>query len=334
MSRPKAHHFVTQSYLRQFSVGAGKQARINVYERGKMAPWTQHPNKVARRTNYYSVERPDGSYDDSIEEILADIEASAIPVITRLTLQQTQPSVEDRQILGLFIAFQEFRVPGMRRMIEEGYLKMMLKLMDVAAETPGYLERIVEKHPEPKGLSAGEFRESIRNGFQGYRLSVDPSQSLAAMVNIAPTVARWYARMRWVILRMPDGVSLYTSDNPVLKRTTNPDKSTFYGNALGLSNRFIEIWFPISKTTLLSIGHDVEKVQEHDRLLKTGRPEEAATVKQSIRPETYFGAVPIDVATQVNQMIAANCHQYLYSPTRSEEIVNCLRGPSLAPRWE
>jgi Protein of unknown function (DUF4238) len=270
-----------------------------------------------------------------VEVLLGRIEDGALPVLRRLASgDKFEPSTEERQALAFFIAFQELRVPGMRRMLEDGYLKLMLRVLDVAAETPGYLERLVEKYPEPKGLTAAEFRESIRDGFKGYKLSVNSSQSLGTMLHLAPTLAKWYARMRWVILRMPESEALITSDNPILKRNTNPDKSTFYGRGLGMSNRFIEVWLPVSKTTLLTISHDMEKVEEHHRLLSEGKTEEATRVRESIQPEIHYGQVPVNFAFQVKRMIAANAHQYVFSAVRDKSIADSLKGRSLAPQWD
>jgi hypothetical protein len=189
---------------------------------------------------------------------------------------------------------------------------------------------VVETKTE--GLTANEFREFIRSDFKGYEVTVDPVKSLKTMLHIAPTVAKWYAGMKWTIFKIPRECGLCTSDNPVLKRNSNPDKSTFYGSTVGLANRFVEVWFPIAPTTLLTFTHDVKKMEEHQRLLETGQIDEA---KKTMRPETEFppGEIRGDLARRICERIIGNAHRYVYSSVRSQAIVDTLKHPSTALRW-
>jgi hypothetical protein len=111
-NRPKVQHYVTASYLRRFSTGAGRKALLYVYERSKNDPFRQKPEQAARATNYYSVKRKDGAWDDSIENLLSDVESTALPLIEKLSAQDFVPSWNDRISIAIFIAFQEFRVHG------------------------------------------------------------------------------------------------------------------------------------------------------------------------------------------------------------------------------
>jgi hypothetical protein len=165
MSRPKAQHYVTGSYLRLFATGAGKSARLQVYERGQQKTWGQHPDKVARRTNYYSIQRKDGTFDDAVEELLELVESSALPVLLRLANEEFEPTLDERVAIGMFIAFQELRVPGMREMFENSEVEMMKRLLKVGAEVPKYFEQTMEKIGHPTE-SADDLRRWVQEGFK------------------------------------------------------------------------------------------------------------------------------------------------------------------------
>jgi hypothetical protein len=309
-----------------------------VYERDRAEPWSQHPDKVAVRTNFYSFKEKGGSYNDSVEELLGMAESAAMPVIKKLASEQCEPTPEERMAVGWFMGLQEFRVPGIRDQLDDGYINMIKQTLKVAAEVPGYLERIDAEVREKEGAHATaetteEFREWIRNGFKGYELSVEASSSLSTMLKLASRLAPYYARMNWTIFRMPDSDSLITSDNPVLKRNTNPDKSNLYGHLLGITNRFIEVWLPLSRRALLVVDHDFDRFEKCADLFEKGREAEAKEILRSAVPKTTFDSLPAGRATQVRRMIIQNAYKYVFSPARDQFVEEYAKGPSMAPTW-
>ncbi len=66
-TRPKIQQNVARSYLHGFATGAGRQARIWAYLRNRTKRFLQKPDTAARQTNFYSIQRADGGWDDSIK---------------------------------------------------------------------------------------------------------------------------------------------------------------------------------------------------------------------------------------------------------------------------
>src|SRR5438034_3167821 len=163
MKRPKSHHFVTESYLRGFASGSGKKTHLYVYERGKAVPYKQNPKKVAKRSNYYSVQNPDGTFNDSLEHFLGAIESEVIPTLRRLSSQDFQLGWEDRLNIAIFVALQEFRVPRTRENVEEGYGKLINHTLSFSADAPGYFEQLLEElerqGQDIKGVTASSMRD-------------------------------------------------------------------------------------------------------------------------------------------------------------------------------
>ena len=67
----------------------------------------------AKQNYYYSFRDEKGQLDHSVEESFGMIEASALPVISRLAREDFQPDWIERGWLAAFMAMHEMRVPWM-----------------------------------------------------------------------------------------------------------------------------------------------------------------------------------------------------------------------------
>lgn len=323
-TRPKGQHYVTAAYLRKFATGSGRRAMLYVYERDRDEPYRQKPERAARVTNYYSIRKEDGSWDDSIEDLLGQVESTAVPLIERLAIADFEPSWNDRINISTFIGFQEFRVPWTRQQMENLYKGLISHMMRFTAAVPGQmeadLERMKAKGIDVKDVTADQLREMIKGG--RYEIEVNPAASLMPMLEQVPEVSQIYAQMMWTVLCSREGSLFVTSDNPVVKFDPTY-REGFYG--IGIMNRYIEIRFPLTRTACLVMTHDHERLQDILELEDAGETVKAGAVRNSL-PRTKFVRVGEETAFFINSLTIMHAKTNVYSPTRLDYAPQILKG--------
>jgi hypothetical protein len=329
MNRPKGQHFVAQSYLRGFANGAGNDARVYVYERGRDDPYRQHPKKVARQTNYYSFRQPDGTLNDSAEDLLGWFESDSLPVLRSLANGSFQNTWAERERLGLFIALQELRVPWTPKNLENMYGVLFDHSAKFRAWIPGLLEqdlRELEARGEAvNGVTADNLREFLQRG--EHTLKVDPVVSLKSMIQLAPMIGAIYQEMEWRVFRSTE-IAFVTSDNPVAK--LNPAARGSMGS-LGLFHRTIEVRFPLSSTSYLVMTHDHQREDAWQQFMEAGKKIEASNLRKTVPRVVVLGANK-RVADSLNALTIAYAVRFVYSRERDARFPAMLRNQTLAPR--
>jgi Protein of unknown function (DUF4238) len=94
VARPKQQHYVTRAYLEGF-LGNSEQHLV-CYGRGK-GPFRKSPGDLACQRNYYAIRKTDGTWDDSLEELIGKtVEDPGVPVIQKLASGRTRLSWTER----------------------------------------------------------------------------------------------------------------------------------------------------------------------------------------------------------------------------------------------
>lgn len=206
------HHFVPQGYLRGFSASDDASSNfIWVYDkRAGRAPSKKSVRSIAWAPAYYAQENPDGTEDlHTIETNLAQTIDNEIPQLLARINPKVGRSValspQDKGALAFFLGLSMTRVPSFR----DGINAMYSQVAQIG------LSHQMDEDPE---LSA--FAEE-----HGLKAEAKPWVSLRPMVEMAQAIASSALANHWQFFIPPLGVSLVTSDNPVL----------FSGGAAGLS---------------------------------------------------------------------------------------------------
>lgn len=322
-NRPKVQHYVTASYLRKFATGAGRKAMLYVYERDKSEPFRQKPEQTARATNYYSIKKGNGTWDDSIENLLGDVESTAVPLVDKLSSSEFSPSWNDRINIAIFIAFQEFRVPWARAQMDALYRGIIDRTMRFATQVPGAVEHdlyeMEQRGIDTKGVTAAAIREFVKTG--KYKINVAPGVSLKMMLHQVETLSRFYSQMMWTVVKPQSDRLFLTSDNPVAK--FDPTNNGFRG--IGLVNPNVQIRFPLTKTACLAINHDHERVRRIGMLRQAGKTSDADALRDLL-PKVIYADINNQAVERINRMTISYAARYVYSPMRLDYIPHWLSG--------
>lgn len=195
----KKHHHIAQVYLRKFAYADGK---VWVYRKDcPRKPFSQRPEEVACRKHAHRQPKPDGGFDhNSLEDLFATVE-DAWPKIFVVLRENVNPYLEK---LFQFISIHRVRVPATRdacEMLLAETVRMVGRQLDREGQTPPMAE-VLKRF----GNSWDDIIE----------VSIDPHQSIHAMVPILEGMADLFERIGIGALFNDTDVQFVTSDNPVI----------------------------------------------------------------------------------------------------------------------
>lgn len=196
MDQKKRHHFVPKAYMNPF---CNKSGRVLVYRKdGDGKPLPVVPNETQHQRYYYSQPKPDGGMDNNtLENLFGDLEGAWPPLVERI---EAREDVNDSlEVLFNFMALQRARVPACRDAVElmlAATVKNLAKQMHQDGQLP----------PLPEGCE---------NLLDELEVSIDPHQSIHAMVVIIKGVIEMVDSVGWVVFHNNTNTPFLTSDNPV-----------------------------------------------------------------------------------------------------------------------
>jgi hypothetical protein len=197
------HHFVPQGFLRGFAT-SDDQSRsfVWVYDKASdRAPRKKSVRSIAWAPAYYAQEREDGSTDlDSLEAALAKTIDNEIPIILRSLLPTPGRIVHlddrERTSIAFFLGLSLTRVPSFRDGINAMHSRIAQISLDHLAEREPDVAKIVEQY--------------------GAKAEAKQWVSLRPMIEMANAISTSALTKNWQFYLAPPGVSLVTSDNPVI----------------------------------------------------------------------------------------------------------------------
>lgn len=227
-NKPEVQHYVPKVLLKNFADG-DKDGQIYAFDKhqGKRLPAKTGIRNLCGERNFYAAEGANGQV--SIEQALSELEGQIDPVIRRILADQSlaKLTVEQRELLALFVAVQFMRVPMMQ-------------------ETQRHIIEAVQD--KSKKIS------SNAKGLEEFDVLLEKNSiKLGTMKHIAQsavTYTRLISLHRWALFRTSMEAPFWISDCPVVMhndRTFGP-----YGN-IGLALPGIQIYMPLSPVLILAI---------------------------------------------------------------------------------
>lgn len=227
MNSPKRHHYLPQFYLKGFC----RNDYLWVYDRKMNQVRRQTPINTALQTHYYSVENEDGEKNTEIESFLSQIEGLTKPIIEKVSIKD-EISVEEKEILSVFLAFLMNRVPDFEKSankMEEHFVKMMANMMfsdEKRAES--IMNRYEKETGNSKEITAKELVDFHRRG--AYTIKIHRNESLRLMLDLSFDIANYFTQMDWAFFHAPRKTSYVTTDNPLfIVPPDDWDHKSFYG---------------------------------------------------------------------------------------------------------
>ncbi len=193
----KKHHYVPVSYLKAF---CGDDEMLAVYRKdAPTEPFRKRPDDVGFHKYFYAQPLPGGYRDTNrLEDRFSELEGKWPPLVEALGMRDC---VNDRlEDVCALVALQRARVPAARDAAEQ---ILAASVMTTARQ----LEAAGKFPPPPKGY------EKILDDVV---VSIDPHQSIHAMVQIIQAMGQVLDRVGLVVLHNQTALEFITSDNPVI----------------------------------------------------------------------------------------------------------------------
>lgn len=243
---PRKHHFVPRAYLAGFCRQGTDH--IALYDRAREAYRDrQRPKDLANIKDYYAIESEDGKLSFSIEHALAEVEATALPIIRKLD-DGAELSGEERHALALYAAFQHTRTPVFENTVDSIGQHLIQRVAKMAfADEETAAATMAATQNGFAGVTAAQIAEVA----QHLEIEVHRKASLHMMLNMAPDIANTMYEMDWMIARRPDNkTSFITTDSPFCL-VPGPDHVDQPFRGIGLKTPGMLKVLPLSQASVL-----------------------------------------------------------------------------------
>lgn len=315
MPRPKQHHYVTKAYLEGFL--APREEHLVCYGRGK-GPFRTSPQDAASQRNYYAVRRVDGTWDDSLEGLIANtVEDPGLSVLKKLTSGKTRLCWEERDRITLLLALQEMRTPAARdraratsRILNERVIheiktadpdQNMVDIVGKSGRKTVTLDEMVKDHE----LLCDEHAVEIHR----------------TLVGAAFKLREIYRHMKFTVFYAVGDQDFITTDTPVVRIFHNSEPL-----GTGINRKDIEIRFPLSRKALLALTHDPHLVEA---LMRASSAERNRLLDRL--PEVRVQRAGDAEVTVFNKASARHARRWLFASKEINWAGGIVSGASAAP---
>lgn len=263
--RAKAHHVLPQFYLRAWGDEKGLIAMC-----GRDGKEVQTGSRaLAVENDFYTVKRPDGEKDASVEKALAEIDALGSAAHSSLLRLEFPLEPEQKVAFAQWLGLQWVRGRSSRASGEEmadKLQKMLIKFglenaevdPDVEVDADPNDERLYDELREHSGpgveipdLSSltKEERDTLAADLENYRFKIPRELQLLHMLRAMSPVAMPFLEAEWHLMRFDERL-LFTSDEPIILQRRPRPENQFLGIGPASAD---SIYIPLSPSLCLAM---------------------------------------------------------------------------------
>jgi hypothetical protein len=318
VARPKQQHYVTKAYLQGFLCPS--EQHLVCYGRGGKGPFKSSPEDLACQRNYYALRKEDGTWDDSIEKLIAStVEDPGLPVIQKLASGKTRLSWQERNRIALLIAFQETRTPFARERAR-GFSKLLNERILQAVRSADPLQDSINLIGESGAANSVSLDQIVKDHevlCDDHAMEIHRSLTGGAL-----KLADVYKHMKFTVCYPAGNEEFITTDTPVIRVFHDAEPL-----GAGLNRRDVEVRFPLSRKAFLTLTHDTALIEKltHASGAKKSRQLEAL-------PEVRIKRVSDSEVSALNKGHARHAHLWLFAPAELNWVKDVLSAASAAPK--
>ncbi|MBY8866639.1 DUF4238 domain-containing protein [Streptomyces sennicomposti] len=222
------HHTVPRLLLRRFADGK----RIMRVPLDGSGPKPIGIGDATVRSHFYSMQDKTGQRDDTIENLLADLEDQTARVITKIVAEHVWPlSIADRAVLGEWVAAQYARIPAVRQANNE-IADQLLKMAIAIGGKPEARRRMEAQSDGPVSDEEVDAAWAELSDFSSYYVELPVNDHLITMGQAMATAYKMVMARSWKLCRF-ERKTLLLPDHPV---TLLRDEEEPEWRGVGLAN--------------------------------------------------------------------------------------------------
>lgn len=286
-------HAVSRFYLQRFASVTGNQIlwQYDKHAGIKKRPKMISPKAATTERYLYSVQRPDGTWDDTLEDAFSKLESLSAPSLKEL-VEGREISAYSRLMLSVFIGAMFLKVSGPREHAERAKSRMETPEATIAF-TKEKFDRLRRKIPEAEII---RFIEDVQQ--RGKGVTMPKNYHLDNVFERAVNIAGRIENMRWIVAKAPKGTCFITSDTPAFcRRPVTPFDERMVG--LDRDDLKVELGFPLSSERFL-------------------------IAKWGDGPRLKFEKVSKSRVDALNLRTVLSANRHVFSPVRSDYIAELV----------
>jgi hypothetical protein len=260
VTKPRAHHYLSQCYLQGFAIISKKRKTIWVYTKSDSPRKSTVVNEAHER-DFYAVEL-DGEKRQDFEVTLSQIEGIVAPVLKRI---RQEPRYEltnpDRGVLAIFTALSFYRVHQGREFLDQLSVEVAQNILRNRAENAVTFS--AEYRLVDGGAGWEERAEVFRQEVLHSRLDIRQTSkafNLHYVVEATFMLAPLLGGMEWKFWRADHADEFFAGDNPVVTLQPTKRGRAVIGSGFGLPDT--EIYFPLGSNVCLVMKHHHRKTPQ------------------------------------------------------------------------
>lgn len=246
MTKPIRHHYVPQTYLKNFSFIKKNSNKLFALDRKTKQIFEANINDVAVEKNFYKIKNDKDDYiwekyyANHVEPVMAETFKSLIPICESCLVKDGATIINStlRNTLSFIIIFQLLRGKHTRNYLKSIYEKVGIEIVD----------EVTKEHNEATGSELSKILNDSEISNDIFKASiVQAILDEERMIGYATILLN----RTWVIYRLTENLEFITSDNPVLIMNRLTLDTTPFKN--GIKNDNTVILYPISPKLIIAI---------------------------------------------------------------------------------
>ncbi len=254
MSDPRKHHFISQCYLKGFTVDARKDCPLFAVNLADGSTFQTKPLNVAAERDF---NRAEGLPPGAVENALVGFETQVDAALTRIRQLKSIEDSDDWMVVLNLAALFTVRNPRWREIARDAIERLSRAIMDLALATPERWESQVRAMREDgviKGEPKATYEQMKKFHEEGnYTVEVATGAHLLREFGVHEPILETMAARRWVLcIAGQESGGFITSDHPVCLMHADGTLPT-PKRPVGHGMRDTMVVFPLS-SELLAIG--------------------------------------------------------------------------------
>ena len=292
-------HTIPRFYLEQFSTPSarpGNPGRVWVYERGK-DPDERATSVQGVENGYFGYVKPDGTLEESLEAQLASLEAECHEILPSAKSELFNwQSFSHRKTFASYVSLL-FQRATQSRNVNEQHWDYVQKGFAEAISDDKYVADLAVHYGRRfnQDITITEMRGHLQRVAEGMQKPTEAKNLfLEKLLWNTEFIREILLEKKWQSWKAATGAEFVTSDNPVISFVRLPNDELHPG--WGFRRQGVIVAFPLAPSACLAMG-------------PTG-------------PE--FVTFDVQHVTKINELIVRLCDRFVYSRTRSEEILKLV----------
>lgn len=245
MGEKANHHYIPQLYLREFSDGIGRRARVFTFDAEEKRTF---PTRVRNVGSQRYFNRVDAEFQDpnTLEDALSKMEGEIAPHLAEVIAARDFPSPDHYVSVLTLIANVSVRNPRLRGVLTKFHQDVAEKMLGLVLASKGNWQSLTDEMRDAGVPLRADITYEEMKAFQEkkkYNILIDQTHLINMELQMLEPVFATLAKRNWCFVEAKEG-QFITSDDPAV--LTNRPDNPMAGGPVGHGMGGTMLFFPLS----------------------------------------------------------------------------------------